>query len=108
MSHYLFIQSQDPFTETRAARQYELVGDLYDAGHDVTLLLVQNGVTPARQAARSPVFDRLLEWGVPVIADGFSLRQREMQESDLKDAVEIGDVSLAIDALLDGHKVIWN
>lgn len=108
MSRYLFVQSQDPFTETRTVRQYELAGDLFDAGHDVTVLLVQNGVTPARRAARSPVFDQLLKWGVPVIADGFSLRQREMEDSDLKDAVDIGDLSLAIDALLDGHKVIWN
>src|SRR5690554_5062431 len=46
MSHYLFIQSQDPFADARATRQYELAIDLKKRGNDVTVVLVQNGVIP--------------------------------------------------------------
>jgi len=108
MSHYLFVQSQDTFTETRAAGQYQLAGQLREAGHDVTLVLVQNGVTPARRHAQCRHFDQLLQQGVHVIADDFSLRQREIDSSDLKDSVTVGTVEAVIDAMLAGHKVIWN
>lgn len=108
MSEYLFIQSQDPFNETRANHQYQLAQRLCEAGHRVTLLLVQNGVTPARQGAESTAFDTLLCSGVHVLADGFSLDQREMGSAVLKPGVTVADIGTAIDAMLAGHKVIWN
>lgn len=108
MSDYLFIQSQDPFTEVRTEHQFALAGQLYDAGHNVRLLLVQNGVTPARKGARCVHFDKLLKWGVPVLADDFSLEQRQIRDSDLKEAIAASTLDTVIDALLDGQKVIWN
>ncbi|HWK53423.1 MAG TPA: DsrE family protein [Hyphomicrobiales bacterium] len=108
MSDYLFIQSQDPFTETRSAQQYALATQLRDAGHGVRLLLVQNGVTAARKGARCPHFDQALQSGLEVIADDFSLQQREIANGEIKEPVSVGGIALAIDALLAGHKVIWN
>lgn len=108
MSGYLFIQSQDPFTEARTTHQFALVRQLFAAGHAVRLLLVQNGVTPARQGAQTPYFDALLRDGIPVSADDFSLRQRQIGDADLKAAVTVAPISTVIDALLDGNKVIWN
>ncbi|EKF73015.1 DsrE/DsrF family oxidoreductase family protein [Alcanivorax hongdengensis A-11-3] len=108
MSNYLFIQSQDPFTEVRTEHQFALAGQLFDAGHNVQILLVQNGVIPARQGARSQHLDQLIEWGVPVLADDFSLQQRQISDDDLKDNIAVDSVDSVIDALLDGHKVIWN
>jgi len=108
MSHYLFVQSQDGFTETRTAQQFQLAGQLQEAGHNVSLVLVQNGVTQARAGARTEHFDRLLAQGVRVIADEFSLRQREIGADDLKPDIAVGDVDVIIDALLAKHKVIWN
>lgn len=108
MSDYLFIQSQDPFTEVRCAAQYQLARQLRDAGHQVRVLLVQNGVVPARRNARDEAFDALIASGVTVSADGFSLKQREIEAPDLKADVAVGDVGDAVDALLAGSKVIWN
>lgn len=108
MSQYLFIQSQDPFTETRTRHQFELIGLLHDAGHQVAVLLVQNGVTPARRGAQSELFDQLLRWGVTVHADDFSLTQREISAEQLKDQIGVANVDMAIGAMLDGHKVIWH
>lgn len=108
MSHYLFIQSQDPFTEVRAGRQFQFAGELAQAGHDVHVLLMQNGVTPARQNADSADFDRLLDSGVTVSADDFSLAQRQIANSELKERIAIRSADTVIDAMLDGHKVIWN
>jgi sulfur relay (sulfurtransferase) complex TusBCD TusD component (DsrE family) len=108
MSDYFIIQSQDPFTDARTEQQYALAVQLHEAGHGVQLLLVQNGVTPARKDARCPMFDRLLQEGVAVRADGLSLQQREIDSGELKQPIAVGDVALVIDALLAGHKVIWN
>ncbi|WP_255346556.1 MULTISPECIES: hypothetical protein [unclassified Alcanivorax] len=43
MSDYLFIQSQDPFTEVRTEHQFALAGQLYDAGHNVRLHWYKTG-----------------------------------------------------------------
>ena len=60
MSRYLFIQSQDPFTEARTQAQYELAGALVADGHEVRVLLVQNGVLAARRNAASISFNAML------------------------------------------------
>lgn len=108
MSNYLFIQSQDPFTEVRTEHQFALAEQLHQAGHGVRVLLVQNGVIPARQQASSASFDALLSSGVAVLADDFSLQQRQIANASLKNKVAVSSVDLVIDALLDGEKVIWN
>lgn len=108
MSRYLFIQSQDPFTEVRTAAQFELARQLAAAGHAVRLLLVQNGVVAARQGAQCAGFDLLPEQGITVLADHFALRQREIAPGQLKSAIAVSDVDVVIDAMLAGDKVIWN
>lgn len=108
MSRYLFVQNQDPFTEVRTGAQFDLARQLAESGRSVTLLLVQNGVTAARQGAWCPQFDTLAAAGVNVCADAFSLLQREISPNHLKSAVKPADVGMVVDALLDGDKVIWN
>ena len=108
MSEYFFVQSQDPFTEVRATNQYQLMQQLQAAGNAVSVLLVQNGVTPARASALSPAFDELRASGVNIVVDDFSLQQREIESDGLKSDVSLGSVDLVIDAMLAGQKVIWN
>ncbi|BES72101.1 hypothetical protein RE428_31190 [Marinobacter nanhaiticus D15-8W] len=108
MSDYLFVQSQNPFTEGQTELQYALASQLHRAGHNVTLLLIQNGVTPAQIGARRTGLDTLLDLGVLVLADGFSLKLRNISADDLKFPIWISNVEVAIDALTEGQKVIWN
>lgn len=108
MADYLFIQSQDPFTETRTIGQYELAARLAQAGNRVSVVLVQNGVSPARQGADCTTFDALADSPVTVLADEFALRQREIETSQLKKYVEVCALDVVVDAMLAGHKVIWN
>jgi len=108
MSRYLFVQSQDPFTETRAAGQYELACSLVAAGHSVRLLLIQNGVSVARQGVDCPAFDRLRAGGVLLLADRLSLEQREILGDRLHPDIVAAEIDVVIDAMLAGEKVIWN
>lgn len=108
MSHYFFIQSQEPFTDVRAEKHFDLAGQLLAAGHKVTVLLVQNAVLLARQGSRNSAFDTLQRQGVALKADDFSLRQREISPEQLKPGITPAAINSAIDALLAGDKVIWN
>lgn len=108
MSDYLFVQSQEPFTEARARAQYNLATRLAEAGHNVHMLLVQNGVIPARNGARCTAFDALLISPVKLLAETLSLAQREIGTEQLKSGVQPGELEVVVDALLAGHKVIWN
>lgn len=108
MSNYLFIQSQDPFTEVRSNAQFDLASRLAAAGHQVRMLLVQNGVSVARKAATSSAFDSLLGSGVKVLADSFALEQREISAEQLNESVTSSQLDVVIEAMLAGDKVIWN
>lgn len=108
MADYLFLQSQEPFTDARAAYQYQLAIDLANAGEKVSVLLIQNGVVPARKNTHSDAFKKLTESNVQVLADNFSLKQRQINDSQLHEKITTADISTAITALADGHKVIWN
>lgn len=108
MSRYFFIQSQEPFTEARTSAHYDLAKSLAASGNAVRMLLVQNGVLAARSGAVSASFDSLTEHGVSVLADNFSLQQREIGQQQLKPSVAPADIAVVVDALLNGDKVIWN
>lgn len=108
MSEYLFVQSQDPFTDARAGNQYDLAMRLARNGNQVRVLLVQNGVTPARKGAECRAFDALLASPVTILADDLALRQREFSPEQLRDGVQPAPIGLVVDAMLAGHKVIWN
>ena len=75
---------------------------------DITVLLVQNGVTAARKGARAPQFDALAGAGIKVFVDSFALQQREIAAGDLKPSIATADVGMVVDAMLAGDKVIWN
>jgi sulfur transfer complex TusBCD TusB component (DsrH family) len=108
MSNYFFIQSQDPFTETRALAQYDLATQLAQAGHQVRMLLVQNGVSVAREGARCAAFEKLLDGPITLLAETLSLQQREITTEQLKNGVAPGELELVVDAMLAGEKIIWN
>lgn len=108
MSQYLFIQSQDPFTSARTFAHCDLARRLVGSGHKVSILLVQNAVLIARQGTRHMSFDSLPDYGITLSADQFSLRQREIPTDQLKKGISPVDLSVVIDAMLNGCKVIWN
>lgn len=108
MADYLFLQSQEPFTEARTAAQYQLAMDLADSGAKVQMLLVQNGVVPARKLVEHELFAQLLKSPVTILADEFSLQQRQIDASQIHEAITPAAISMVIQALADGHKVIWN
>ena len=108
MAKYTLIASRDPFESKEAAHYFELAGDLKKQGNEVTLFLVQNGVFSARKSSVSSTVTGLVDQGVTVLADNFSLRERGIPADRLTDKVQPSDLDLVVDHMADGRKVIWH
>ncbi|GIW41185.1 MAG: hypothetical protein KatS3mg076_1762 [Candidatus Binatia bacterium] len=108
MSQYLLIESRDPFEWNDVRYFYALARDLAAAGHAVTLYLVQNGVLPARREAKCDELRRVVEAGVEVLAEEFSLRERGIPADCLLPGVRTAPLEVVIDRLAEGHKALWH
>jgi len=107
MSSYLFIHSHEVLAQPSLTSMVALIEQLALGGHSVRLLLVQNGVMMVRLGASIDGLQRLLDCGVSVTTDRFSLQQREILTGQIREDVGIDEISIVIDALLQGEKVIW-
>ncbi|HZU89234.1 MAG TPA: DsrE family protein [Stellaceae bacterium] len=108
MTHYLLIESRDPFESADVAFCYDLAGRLAAAGNEVTLFLVQNGVLPARAGAQTPAFEALAHSGIEILADDFSLRERGIAADRMRPGVKPSPLDRVIDCLAAGCKAIWH
>jgi predicted peroxiredoxin len=104
----MFIESRDPFDSNDVAFTYELASGLAKAGHEVALLLVQNGVLPARRGANADRLATAIKAGVRVLADEFSLRERGIPKERLAAGIEPTPIDIVIDHLAEGHKTLWH
>jgi predicted peroxiredoxin len=108
MSKYMLIESRDPFDSNDVAFTYELALGLAKAGHEVTMLLLQNGVLPVRRGAKADGLASVVKAGIKVLADDFSLDERGIQRSRLAPGVEAAPIDVVIDHMAAGHKTLWH
>jgi sulfur relay (sulfurtransferase) complex TusBCD TusD component (DsrE family) len=108
VSRYVLIQSKSPWESGDVSQFYALGRELGQAGSDVTLFLVQNGVMAARTGAADSAFDQLLAGQVHVLADDFSLRERAMDRESLKRGVAPSPIDAVVDLLAGGAKALWH
>lgn len=108
MTAYLLIESRDPFECNEVASFYELAEALRRSGNPVTLVLVQNGVLPARPSAHSERLMALAKAGVEVLADDFSLRERGIPSDRLVQGVKPAALDVVVDQLTEGRKALWH
>lgn len=104
----MLIESRDPFDSNDVAFSYDLARGLAGAGHEVTLLLVQNGVFPARKGAKADGLAAVLEAGVKVLADDFSLGERGIDPARLAPGIAATPLDIVIDHMAEGHKTLWH
>jgi len=108
MASYLLIESRDPFESNDVSYYYDLAAGLVKDGNEVTLFLVQNGVLPARKSTRSGALAGLVQSGVKVYADDFSLRERGIAAGRLISGVKPAPIDTVVDRLAAGDKTIWH
>ena len=108
MAKYLLIETRDPFESSDVGFYHDLARRLAAGGNEVILDLVQNGVLPARPGARASGLAELVQAGVEVLADDFSLRERGISAGRLQAGIKPSPLDAVIDGLADGSKVMWH
>jgi predicted peroxiredoxin len=109
MTHYLFIESQDPL-EDRGAQDYlGFALGLARQREPVTVYFVENGANAVRKGAALSVREALREVGASLRVDSFALKERGILPERIAQGVEIGDVHQMVDLLADPQtKAIWH
>jgi sulfur relay (sulfurtransferase) complex TusBCD TusD component (DsrE family) len=107
MSEYLLIESRDPYSTSRAASQPRLARDLRQAGHDVSLILVQNSVLAVRAEPGSAELQAAVSAGVEVLAEEFALRERGIPTVTLMAGIRATPIAVISERLALGWKSIW-
>ena len=108
MAKYLLIETRDPFESSDVGFYHDLTRRLAAEGNQVILYLVQNGVLPARSGARASGLAELVQAGVEVLADDFSLRERGIPAGRLLAGIKPSPLDLVIDEMAKGYKVMWH
>ena len=108
MKNYLLIESQGAFDTASAPAFLMLARDLAREGSKVEVLLVQNGVMPARKGAKADGLDAAIQAGVTVWADEFSMRERSLAHDALSRGIKPATIGMVADRMADGWNVIWH
>jgi predicted peroxiredoxin len=108
MRDYLLIESQGEYDAKSASAFLAMAAALKQRGSDVEIMLVQNGVLPARAGAEATALASVVAAGVGVWADEFSLRERALRAASLMPGVRAAPLSKVIERMTDGWNVFWH
>ena len=109
MANYVFIESRDPFESPDTSFVLDTAASLKKRGNNVTVFLVQNGVLAARKEARRSHVAQLLDNGVTVLADDFSLHERGIQPDEFQNTIKTSSIDHLVDLLVqENTKAIWH
>ena len=106
---YVFIESRDPFESSDTGFVADAAIALRERGREVAVVLLQNGVLATRAAAQRGHVGRLVEAGVSVLADDFSLRERGIDARDCRDGVQEASIGTLVDLMMRPNtKTVWH
>lgn len=108
MTCFLLIESRAVLATDEGSFCSAVARQLARDAFQVSVLLIQNGVLPARLGARSPQLANMAAAGVTLLADEFSLRERGIPTDRLAAGVRATSLAVVIDRLADGWTVIWH
>ena len=109
MSNYVFIESRDPFDSADTNSVSETAVALRKKGHTVTVFLVENGVLGARKQAAKSQVPSIVESGVTVLADDFSLQKRGISMEECAAGLQAVTMIHLIDLIVqENTKAVWH
>ena len=108
MSNFVFIESRDPFDSPDTSSVSKAAVALRKEGHTVTVFLVENGVLGARKQATRSQVPAIVESGVTVLADHFSLQKRGISMEECAPGLQAGSIAHLIELIVkDNTKAVW-
>ena len=108
LSNYVFIESRDPFDSPGTHSVSKAAVALRREGHTVTVFLVENGVLGARKQAEKSQVPAIVESGVTVLADDFSLQKRGISMEECAPGLRTGTMAHLIELIVkENTKAVW-
>lgn len=109
MSNYVFIESRDPFDSPDTNSVSKAAVALRKEGHTVTVFLVENGVLGARKQATQSQVPAIVEFGVTVLADDFSLQKHGISLEECAPGLQAGSMAHLIELIVkENTKAVWH
>lgn len=106
MKNYLLIDSRGEYEAVDSRDFFELAAELKRCGDTVEILLVQNGVLPARAGAKADALTAAVRAGIPIFAESFAIKERAI--GPLPKCATEAPLSIVIDRMAQGWNVIWH
>jgi sulfur relay protein TusB/DsrH len=107
MTNLLLVLSKDPFTTEIPDLVMDIAHEATAKGADVSLYLIEDGVTAARNHTFGQKLARIQQQGVRVFADDMSLLARGISDK-LIEGVEIKEIGTLLDFIVDDyHRTAW-
>ncbi|HLB70354.1 MAG: DsrE family protein [Candidatus Methanoperedens sp.] len=106
MSGLLLVLSKDPYTTEIPDLVLDIGMDAKGKGNDVTLYLVEDGVTAARKTEFGNKLAAAHKKGIKIYADDKAVLSRSL-ENKLIGWVEIKEIGTLLDFIMDYDRVAW-
>lgn len=106
MTNLLLVLSKDPYTTETPDLVLDIGLNAREKGNDVTLYLVEDGVTAARKSEFGNKLTDAQEKGIKIYADDKAMLSRSLVNK-LISGVEIKEIGTLLDFIMDSDKVAW-
>lgn len=106
MTSLLLVLSKDPYTTETPDLVLDIGLNAREKGNDVTLYLVEDGITAARKSEFGNKLTDAQEKGIKIYADDKAMLSRSLVNK-LISGVEIKEIGTLLDFIMDSDKVAW-
>lgn len=106
MSSLLMVLSKDPYTTETPDLVLDIGLNAKEKGNDVTLYLIEDGVTAARKSEFGDKLQAANKKGLRIYADDKAVLSRSLTDKLIAN-VEIKEISALLDYIMNYDRVVW-
>ncbi len=106
MTNLLMVLSKDPYTTETPDLALDIGLDAREKGNDVSLYLVEDGVTAARKSEFGDKLSAAHKKGIKIYADDKAVLSRSLTNK-LISWVEIKEIGTLLDFIMEYDRIVW-
>ncbi len=106
MTNLLMVLSKDPYTTETPDLVLDIGLNAKEKGNDVTLYLIEDGVTAARKSEFGNKLAAANKKGIKIYADDKAVLSRALTNK-LTGSVELKEIGTLLDFIMDYDRVVW-
>ena len=106
MTNLLMVLSKDPYTTETPDLVLDIGLNAKEKGNDVTLYLIEDGVTAARKSEFGDKLAAANKKGLKIYADDKAVLSRSLVNK-LIGGVEIKEIGTLLDSIMNYDRVVW-